>query len=503
MTQNNQSLSEAATTGARFRNANGVLAFLGTTWSTGTFENLTMRRHAIQGWWWIEITVDHEQLTSLIWAAGGRPFVKHGKQWAVVPLSGEMPLPEESTETIEISNWPEVGVPQLLVNVPLHPSRYTEASLLDIITPSSLGRWVLRRAINVGLQVTLFPSQQRPLDQSDPQREVLRLRIQAPANHRIPAALVQGFTQLPYTLVGIPWEGHKGTLLVDVRYTLPLPPVMIRNLVPVEEIWVLGGAGIGTWHIQTIGAAISGDSLLDAPDLPILSVPNIPQTSSSQHLPVRLVHRPSRHQRVDAVLLDDQELEWLRRFLMGRPLGEQTFLILGPGRHLITAPGGLAQSVPFGIPLVWIGPGGLYRELGTDFAPPLPESARHHCFRLDEASTVVVIRNAAYRFPIQQLVPAWTLWVGAPPTIQTGLSEVGEQLLTRLSSELRKTEAQQAPLSPSETKPLNRSKRVRLLERAQKAELSGDLIRAAELLEQAGYPGQAGRLYERAAQDAG
>ena len=52
------------------------------------------------------------------------------------------------------------------------------------------------------------------------------------------------------------------------------------------------------------------------------------------------------------------------------------------------------------------------------------------------------------------------------------------------------------------SQPAAQSRRARpwLLEEAQRAELAGDLVRAAELLESAGELAGAGRLYERAAQ---
>ena len=216
-------------------------------------------------------------------------------------------------------------------------------------------------------------------------------------------------------------------------------------------------------------------------------------------IPVQLVSRSGRRQPVDAVLADDQELDWLRLWLMGRPVGEIAFLLPGQGSHFLTAPGGLTGAIPFGQPLTWVGPGALYVALGTEFYPPLPDRARQMRFGLDDLTTVAVLPETAYRFDTTLMTPAWTLWVGEAPTVQRGLSQQGEQLLTKISMAIRQAEAKPMRLPRQvEIKPVSRSERVRLLERAQRSELAGDLVQAAELLEKAGYPGPAGRLYERA-----
>lgn len=118
---------------------------------------------------------------------------------------------------------------------------------------------------------------------------------------------------------------------------------------------------------------------------------------------------------------------------------------------------------------------------------------------LNNETTVAVMSDSAYRFDINNMTPTWTLWIGEVPTVQEGLSARSEMILSKLSSVIRQAEAKQAQPPQKEHKPVSRSERVRLLEQAQREELRGNLVHAAELLEQAGYPGPAGRLYERAA----
>jgi hypothetical protein len=291
--------------------------------------------------------------------------------------------------------------------------------------------------------------------------------------------------------------------LVDVRHRLPIPPHVLASTVPEGEIWVIGPDDVGRWRCRLSGRQVDAAQLLDAPKPVVSECPLFPAAVPPAQVPVRLVRRRGCPSRVDAVLLDDTQLDWLRRYLATRPAGEIAFLLPGAGRHLLTAPGGLPAEVPFGTPLVHVGPGGLYIALGLDFYPPLPDGARQSLFELTSESVVAVTEDEAWRFRVSDLVPAWTLWVGEPMPIQTGLSAEGRNVLARVAAVYRKADLQEAQRqhdqSWSPARPSSREDRAQMLEAAQRYDLAGDLIRAAELLESAGYPGQAGRLYERAA----
>jgi hypothetical protein len=98
------------------------------------------------------------------------------------------------------------------------------------------------------------------------------------------------------------------------------------------------------------------------------------------------------------------------------------------------------------------------------------------------------------------MTPAWALWVGEAPKVQEGLSPQGKKLLNNIPPQLRQQESKKGILSIfNKPKQVKREEGVGLLEQAQQAELQGDLVKAAALLEKAGYQGQAGRLYERMA----
>jgi hypothetical protein len=371
-----------------------------------------------------------------------------------------------------------------------------------VVVPGPLGRWVLRRAAGLGLGVGVVPATRRPLRGKGAESGALLLRLRAAAGNISPA-LVRTLTELPYTAVGEPpinVTGAGGGLVIDVRCRPPLAAPMLAALVDDGETWVLGPPDVGYWRLRPAGDEVDGAALLESPAVTVADVPPAPPARLPAPVAVRLVERRGDH-RTDAVLLDDTELGWVRAVLMGRPVGEPTFVIPGDGAHLLLAPGGLPSAVPFGLPLVRVGPGGLYLEQGRDFYPPLPEAARRERFGLGEGAAVVVTARGAYRFAVDRLTPAWSLWVGAAPEVREGLGGPGERLLGRIAEEIRRIEAEQARLSEQQGKPRARrsADQGRLLIEAQRAELAGDLLEAARLLEEAGYHGPAGRLYERAA----
>jgi hypothetical protein len=487
-------------TGGCFSHPAGVLTFLGAA-AEAHLADTALCRRSPDNRWWAEVQAPWQAVAPLIWTAGGRPFTGAGKQWTAVPLAGVPSLTAE-TESLDPTVWQPVAPVDLLAGTPLPPRRLISAASLAVIVPAALGRWVLRRTLALGIQVGIVPALRRPLESAGTEAGVLLLRLRVNRG-TIPLSLVRVVNSLPYTLIAQPVAPRDGRLLVDIRYRPPLAASLLGDWIPDGEIWVLGGADTGHERLHLLGEESDGANFLAAPELPLRSPATPAEVNLPAPLPVRLVAHRSGSTGADAVLLDDAELHWLRPFLAGRPVAERAFLLPGAGRHLLLAPGGLAERLPLGIPMTRIGPGGLYLEIGLDFHPPLPEGARIQAFGLTEDRVVAVAGDGAYGFDNRRLTPAWTLWVGAAPPVQEGLSPNGRQLLARVAATVRQAEAEPSAATPAPAPPgSSPGVRPRLLEEAQRAELAGDLVRAAELLEAAGELGGAGRLYERAAAQA-
>ena len=492
---------ERPATGALFPGSRQVLAFIGAVAGAGLTDSASLQRGPDDRWW-SQVDLPPHRVANLIQDAGGRPFARVNGQWTALSPTGELPGDGAPSETLNVSGWKQAGLDQLLAGTALLPGRYTPTAAVDVVAPGTLARWILKRAAGLGLEIGLVPIERQPLAGADKPSSATLLRLRSPRGS-VPMSLVRSIGDLPYTIVSAASNTDSRGLLVDVRHQLPSPSHLLTGMIPEGESWVIGPDDVGRWRIRPAGHEIDAAGLLDAPQRTITPAPATPAVGLQAPIAVRLIPRRGGRHRVDAVLIDETELDWLRRYLATRPAGELAFLLPGDGAHLLTAPGGLPTEVPFGIPLVHTGPGGLYLELGRDFDPPLPDGARQARFELTADSVVAVTESQAYRFRIADLIPAWTLWVGEPMPIQTGLSPQGRALLTRVAGVYRQADLEAAQRQHDHgrltIRPLSREDRAQRLEEAQRAELSGDLVRAAELLESAGYPGQAGRLYERAA----
>ena len=494
-----------AATGGIFPSPAGVLAFLAAVAGMRLADEAASR-HDIDGGWWAEVDLPWETAAPLVRAAGGRPYQAVGERWLEVPIL-DQPAGEP---TLDVRAWAPVELADLVTTQPLRRVSVTSSPELDVVVPGALGRWVLRRATALGLETRLSLARRRPLRGEGEEVGVLVVRLRCRPRRlgrgherrSVPLSLVQALTSLPYVVVGRPAGPEGERLMVDIRHRPPLSASLIAGMIPEDEIWVLGGADVGHWRLTLTGEEIAGTRLLDRPTVELVDAPLSGAAHLPTRLPVRLVARADRPGPTDALLLDESELGWLQHFLMTRPSGERAFLIPGAERYLLTAPGGLTGTLPFGVPLTRRPPHGLYVEAGLDFFPPLPEGARRDIFNLDEGGVVAVVEDEAYRFELERLVPAWTLWIGEAPEVQAEVSAGSEVLLAKIGEILREQEARiAAPQARKDEAPREKVDRSRLLEEAQKAEIAGDLVRAAELLETAGDLGPAGRLYERAAME--
>jgi FtsH ternary system domain X7 len=196
-------------TGGYFHSVNSVLAFLGSVFGTRLSETVAVRRTP-EGTWWVEVAVPHERIAPLIWTAGGRPFSRHNQQWLALSLSGDLQPEDSNRSKLDISSWAIVDLAEILAEASLPPSRYRGANVLDVITPGSLGRWILRRATALGLEVILTPALQKPLNNQQQEGSgVLLMQLRSPENRVIPPALVYRLTSSPmvtkWEICGVWW----------------------------------------------------------------------------------------------------------------------------------------------------------------------------------------------------------------------------------------------------------------------------------------------------------
>lgn len=195
------------------------------------------------------------------------------------------------------------------------------------------------------------------------------------------------------------------------------------------------------------------------------------------------------------MLVHDSDLDRFKRFALGQPLAEDGLMIPGDGCFLVTESAGLRSTLPLGLPLRRVGPGGLYLAHGYALSPSLPPTARASLFNVSAGHFVVVSPDQTYRFAGENARWVWSLWL--PPTrprFAAGISARGRAILER-------TDALQAgaPGPAAAAAGANPAERARLRRDAILLEQEGRTQRAAELLEQAGQYARAAALYERLA----
>lgn len=378
-----------------------------------------------------------------------------------------------------------------------------------LTAPQLLDR-VVRHSLAAGAAVSLQAVTRQPLDATDrggQAPEGLLLILGGDHGPDGGEALVHSLISFPRTWVCRPVTGCP-RLLLDVRLRPPLDDALLRPGIPEDERWLFGDPDeTPPLRLRTQGAPIPVPVRL-APDRDAApAAAAVPARTAAALAPsqvtVRTVPSALAPTRVDAVLISDDELPLLRRYLPGRPLGDEAFLAPGPGHLLLLEPAGLAASLPFGVPLRRLGPGACFLETGHELQPPLPPAARARLFGATDTIAVACWHGGLHRFRLDAMIPAWTLWApAAPPPVSEGVSAAGLALLASLDALLGTgsgtgTGSPETPATPA-TPPAGTDP-GEALERATRLRAQGRLVEAAEAYRLAGDPWEAAQLYEQAA----
>lgn len=510
--------SRSLTAGGFFRTASGVLSFVSSIAATHLADEVICRQNGKNSYW-AEVELPIEKVAHIIVMAGGRPFTNLDNQWLATNISGEIPTINQR-ETLDLTHWNQIELSNLLTSTTLIRCKIIETSELQVIAPPSLSRWILRRATSLGVNVGITLAMKQPLADSLPDNKTketgaILIRLYKEKG-RIPPSLLRAIADLPYTTVARSIGLSSNRLLVDMNYKPPLSESLLGSMIPDQEKWLLGSPDNGHWRLFLQGSEIDGSTLLKAPTLEEIELHTEEKPTLPTTIPVRIIQKRQQSSAIDAVLLDDQELDWFRLYMANRPTQEATFILPGAGKHLLTAPSGLYETIPFGIPLIHLKPGGLFIEKGLGFYPALPEGARQQAFQLKKGSVVAITEEKIYRFDQDNILPSWAIWLGESPSIQDGVSIKMQKVLASLDKTLIKKETQK------ENKPGKNSlldlmrksipfispninddniKRENSLQQAQLEELEGHYEKAADIMRKLGEMKQAGRLYEKAAND--
>ena len=234
----------------------------------------------------------------------------------------------------------------------------------------------------------------------------------------VPAALLAALADDPFALVCRPVEQ---TLLVGYGTASPLSDRALTRLVAADggQTWLLAAPPDGCAQITWTGAPLDASGLVQLGPAHALvdlngSQPYAEPGSTARGpvpRPLTLVPAAPRTARVDAMLLDDADLDCLPLLLAGDRLADSALIVRGTvpihgtARHLLTAPGGLLTELAIGEPLTCIGPGSIYVPTGFRLDPPVGPAARAALFQPDQRIAQVVLREARLGYELDAAEP--------------------------------------------------------------------------------------------------
>jgi hypothetical protein len=497
---------------ARFGTAAGALAFAGQAMQARELDSVPCYRSDADQSWLVEVRLTLNSVREMADLAAGRLYVKtpggyvRDRGWGEEPGPGPL---EELPAAVK------VGLLELVRVAGLHPAQERPLREAYVLVPGYLVPGVLERGLELRLRVTYQQVRLEPLFDTGAQARVCyAVRLAAvPSRTELPAMLLAALRDDPFSLV---CRSMEQALLIGYATASPLSDRALARLVAAagDETWLLAGPPDGCARVSWIDEPLDAANFVRlAPAHALTDVDGSqPYAESADESwpprprPLTLVHATARTS-VDAVLLDDADLDCLPLLLAGEPLADFAFLIRGASRHLLSAPGGLLAELAVGEPLTCVGPGGIYLPVGCRLDPPVGPRARAILFQPDESTAQVVLPDARLVYDLDAREPVWRLWAGPVPVMdpqlpssaRTGIEqvalEVGDRTQARvkdqpsLLSGFRRRTAPPPP-DPSAWR-----------EEAFQAERQRNYATAAQLYARNSEPLRAARLWEREAEE--
>jgi FtsH ternary system domain X7 len=491
---------------ARFAAASAALIFAGQLPDGQPVSALHCMRGGPADAWWVRSDLTLETARELVSVTCDQVYLQSGQElvrdrgWGDAGGTGE-PVP--------LSDLRQVSALELVRAAGLHPCPRPPLDEAVVLLPGYLVSSVVRRCLDLRLGVAYRAVTLVPVFGSGPEaRSCYEVRLRAGPDAVLPASVLDALDGDPFVVV---CRRAADTLLMRHGLASPLPDRALASLTG-DDTWVFADAGHGCARLVPLGEPQDGASLVRrGSDHELVDVsPEAwadPAGAPTEPAPpeLRVVRARMNGTKVDAALLDDDDLRCLPALLAGEPLAASAVLIRGRDRHLLTAPGGLLEQLPVGEPLYCIGPGSLYLQFGYRLRPHLPSAARKAMFPTDASTGVVLLPDAALQYDLTTRTPVWKLWAGPTPPVDYQLPGPAAADVQALDRELTPAEPAARPTRLPQPSGLRRilgqgGRQRDWREEAYDAELAGDYEKAAEIFIRHNDPLRAARLYERAAE---
>lgn len=478
------------------------------------------------GGWWVAARLPLGPAREMAGLGGGTLYVATAGGFAVDRGWGDEPAGGQAARLPELTRVTLVDLVQV---AGLHPVPVTPLRAACVLVPGHLVRGVVERALDLGLRATYQLVTLDPLFAADrpgagrasyavwlTAQPVVRQPGARPSGataEALPAALLSALADDPFALVCRPVDR---TLLIGYGHGSPLSDGALARLVAAtgDETWLLAPPPDGCARVTPVGTPLDAADLVDldaAHRLLDVGTDQLhaepPGARGPEPRPLTLVPTTAHRAPVDAVLLDDADLDCLPLLLAGDPLADAALLIRGAGRHLLTAPGGLLTELPVGEPLTCIGPGSVYLPLGFRLDPPVGPSARAVLFKPDRRVAQVVLRDIRLGYDLETAEPLWRLWAGTVPDLdlQLGREELADldSAAAQIGDPPRAEDRSRSLIGRLTTRPRPdpEPEPGAWRQQAYLAERAGDYAVAAQLYARHNEPLRAARMWEREARE--
>ena len=488
--------------------------------------------HHGQDRWWVMASIPLNLGRELIELAGGHGYVRHADR--LVPDPGWGPAPRPAGPAgIPLDELGERPVLDLIKAAGMYARRATAREQVTALVPTKRAPPLLRRALDLRLNTTFRPVRLRPLFAPEtasggqqPEQapgtlvEVRRAGtgVGGQRTRYVPETLIDALAGDREVLL---CREVSARLLIQYNRHSPLTDRQLDALVT-GDAWVLADPPHGCWSLTPLAEFAPAGSLIRLGRSHQLGPgkESWPDHGLTTPFPdpaeLKIVPALDHNDPIDALLLDDADLASLPLLLQGHPLAEFASVVRGRNRHLLVAPGGILERMPLGEYLACVGPGPIYLAHGWRTEPRLPAVVWRQLISVVPGWALVLEPARTMVFDLSLRRPVWELWAGELPPFDPQLPDDATELLARMEEQLRAA-ARRGPGQPGDGGTGKRPAGMRGVldrltggrarsprqpdwrERADQAELAGELLLAARLHEQNGEPERAGRLYERAA----